>query len=92
MFYFFLLVTTFGRFILAELVFRTNGKASLLTIFTLLVEQFGKRILQRLIIVFAIAEYVDGGVDGLTHGLFVGLALSGYVVGGTMIGRCTYDR
>ena len=78
-------------FFLAEKVFGTYGKACLFAIFALLVEQLGQWIFQWLVVCLAIAEYVDSRIDGLTQGVFICLALSGNVVGSTMIGRRTYD-
>ena len=55
------------------------------------VVEFGQWVCHSLIITLAVAEHIDGQVEGLTEGVFVGLALSCDVIGRTVVGTGTHD-
>ena len=78
---------------LLEHVFGTwNGKAGLVTVFPLLVEELRQRIGQRFVEMDAVAEDVDGCVYGVPHRTFIGFSLSGNVVGCAVVRRGADDR
>ena len=48
-----------------------DGEAHLLALVSLLVIEFGKRIVQRLVIFCTVADYVGGCIDGMTESVLV---------------------